>query len=52
MNIKRRILIILGCLLAFTMTVGIISGVVLAAEKRTVRVAFFPMDGYNMTAED
>ena len=49
---KRRVLIILGSLLAFTMTVGIISGVVQAAEKRTVRVAFFPMDGYNMTAED
>ena len=49
---KRGFLIILGYLLAFAMSVGIISGAVLAAEKRTVRVAFFPMDGYNMTAED
>ena len=52
MIIRKRISIILGCLLAFTITVGIFSGVVSAAEKRTVRVAFFPMDGYNVTEED
>ena len=52
MTRKRRITILFGCLLAFTMAVGIFSNVVLAMEKRTVRVAFFPMDGYNMTEED
>ncbi|MCH5345094.1 MAG: transporter substrate-binding domain-containing protein, partial [Acetatifactor sp.] len=49
---KRGIVVLLGCLLAFFMAVGIFSGVVRAAEKRTVRVAFFPMDGYNMTDEN
>ena len=34
------------------MVAGIFSGVVHAAEKRTVKVAFFPMDGYNVTEED
>ena len=49
---KKRSLVLLGCLLAFSMAVGIFSGVVRAAEKRTVKVAFFPMDGYNVTEED
>ena len=49
---KRRIGVLFGCLLAFSMAVGISSGIVRAAENRTVKVAFFPMDGYNMTAAD
>ena len=49
---KRRITVLFGCLLAFSMAVGISSGIVRAAENRTVKVAFFPMDGYNMTAAD
>lgn len=50
--INRRIGVLFGCLLAFSMAVGISSGIVRAAENRTVKVAFFPMDGYNMTAAD
>ena len=49
---KRRITVLIGCLLAFSMAIGISSGIVRAAEDRTVKVAFFPMDGYNMTAAD
>ena len=49
---KRGIAVMLGCLLAFSMAIGIFSGVVLAMEHRTVKVAFFPMDGYNVTEED
>ena len=49
---KRRIGVLFGCLLAFSMAIGISFGVVRAAENRTVKVAFFPMDGYNMTAAD
>ena len=49
---KKSVVIFLGCLLAFFITVGICSGVVYAVEKRTVKVAFFPMDGYNITTAD
>ena len=42
----------LGCLLAFSMAVGIFAGVAHAAQNRTVKVAFFPMDGYHMTEAD
>ena len=52
-NINRRsIAVLFGCLLAFSTAIGISFGVVHAKEDRVVRVAFFPMDGYNMTAED
>ncbi|MCH5263928.1 MAG: EAL domain-containing protein [Lachnospiraceae bacterium] len=50
--IKRRITVLIGCLLAFSMAIGISSGIVRAAEDRIVKVAFFPMDGYNMTEAD
>ena len=49
---KRGISVLLGCLLTFTMAVCFFSGVVRAAEDRTVKVAFFPMDGYNVTGAD
>ena len=49
---KRNIVVLLKCLLVFFIAVGICSGIVRAAEKRTVKVAFFPMDGYNMTTVD
>ena len=49
---KRGIAVLLGCLLTFTVAVGMFSGVVRAAENRTVKVAFFPMDGYNVTGTD
>ena len=42
----------LGFILAFSIAAGIFPGVARAAEPRTVRVAFFPMDGYNETAAD
>ena len=49
---KRKIAVLLSCLLVFSMAAGIFSGVSHAAKKRTVKVAFFPMDGYNVTEED
>ena len=49
---KRTIAVLLSCLLVFSMAAGIFSGVAHAARTRTVKVAFFPMDGYNVTEED
>ena len=49
---KKRIAFLLGCLLIFSITVGLFSNAVHAADNRTVKVAFFPMDGYNMTEAD
>ena len=49
---KRSLAVLLGCLLIFSMISAYFPGIVRAAENRTVRVAFFPMDGYNMTDED
>ena len=49
---KKRSKGLLVCMLIFLMAAGIFSGVVHAAESRTVKVAFFPMDGYNVTEED
>ena len=49
---KRKISVLFGCILVFSMAAGIFSGVVRAAERRTVKVAFFPMDGYNVTEAD
>ena len=46
------IAVLLSCVLTFCVVAGIFSGVVRAVEKRTVKVAFFPMDGYNMTQAD
>ena len=49
---RKKFVILLSCLLSFFMAVGIFSSVVKAADPRTVKVAFFPMDGYNETAAD
>ena len=49
---KRRIAALLGCLLAFSMALNIFSAVVRASENRTVKVAFFPMVGFNVTEAD
>ena len=49
---KRRIALLLGCLLIFSVTAGFFSSAVHAADNRTVKVAFFPMEGYNMTEAD
>ena len=49
---KKRRMILLGCLLTFSMAIGIFSGVVRAEGSRTVKVAFFPMDGYNVISAD
>ena len=49
---KCGIAVLLGCLFAFSMAIGLFSGVAHAAQNRTVKVAFFPMDGYNVTEED
>ncbi|MCH5250837.1 MAG: transporter substrate-binding domain-containing protein, partial [Lachnospiraceae bacterium] len=49
---KIGISVLLGFILAFSIAAGIFPGVARAAEPRTVRVAFFPMDGYNETAAD
>ena len=51
-SINRKLACLLCSLLVFSIIAGIYSGVVRAAEKRTVKVAFFPMDGYNMTTAD
>ncbi|MCH5257642.1 MAG: transporter substrate-binding domain-containing protein, partial [Lachnospiraceae bacterium] len=49
---KKIIPVLLGSILAFFIAAGIFSGVVHAAQPRTIRVAFFPMDGYNETEAD
>ena len=49
---KGSIVVLLSCVLVFCITVGICSSIVHAIEKRKVKVAFFPMDGYNMTDAD
>ena len=49
---KRRISVLLGCILTFSLAAGVFTGVAHAAERRTVKVAFFPMDGYNVTEAD
>lgn len=49
---KRGIGVLLGCLLAFIMATGFFSSVVRAEQSRRVKVAFFPMDGFNVTEED
>ena len=49
---KRKVAVLLCCLLVFTTAAGIFSGIARAAEIRTVKVAFFPMDGYNVTEPD
>ena len=49
---KRKIALLLCCLLTFSVAAGFFSNAVRAAENRTVTVAFFPMEGYNMTEED
>ena len=49
---KKELAVLLGCLLVFFLAACIFPGFVRAAEKRTVRVAFFPMDGYNVTEAD
>ena len=49
---NKKIAVLISCLLMFSAAVSIFSGVVRAAENRTVKVAFFPMDGYNVTEAD
>ena len=49
---KKGIAVLIGCLLTLSTAVGMFAGVVRAAENRTVKVAFFPMDGYNVTGAD
>ncbi|MCH5260465.1 MAG: EAL domain-containing protein [Lachnospiraceae bacterium] len=49
---KSGLVVLLGCLLVFHMAIGMFSNVAHAAKDRTVKVAFFPMDGYNVTEAD
>ena len=49
---KSGFVVLLGFLLVFHMAAGMFSNVARAAEDRTVKVAFFPMDGYNVTEAD
>ena len=49
---KKRIAFLSGCLLTTLITLVIFSTVVHAEDNRTVKVAFFPMDGYNVVDAD
>ena len=49
---KRKVAALLCCLLTFTAAAGIFSSVARAVDIRTVKVAFFPMEGFNMTEAD
>ena len=45
-----RFLVLMFVVALFTLIIS--TGVVQGAEKRTVRVGFFPMEGYNETKAD
>ena len=49
---RKKIKVLLSCLFVCFMAFGMFHGVAKAEELRTVRIAFFPMDGYNETYED
>lgn len=52
MRLKRGAAFFLSFIVAVCMFGGLISDTACAAGKRTVKVAFFPMTGYNEKAED
>ena len=52
MRAKKGISVLLVCLLAFSMLSGFFPSTAKAAQNRTIKVAFFPMDGYNETDAD
>ena len=49
---RKKAVLLSGCLLALAMAAFLFSGAARAAETRTVRVAFFPMDGYHEKTSD
>ena len=51
-RLKRGVLIFLCLILTACMSAGFMPHTAHAAEKRTVKVAFFPMNGYHMKGED
>lgn len=51
-EIKQKVSALLCCLLASCLAAGLCSGTAYAKNRRNVKVAFFPMDGYHDKAED
>lgn len=49
---KRSVAAFLCLILAVCLSVGAMPGTVRAEEKRTVKVAFFPMNGYHVKEDD